>query len=70
MSRSKTDEMMTCGLRLSSEEMTAVDALAQARGVSRSELLRKMVQRVLAAEETKKNRTQVTPRFKKSKDKD
>jgi metal-responsive CopG/Arc/MetJ family transcriptional regulator len=60
------DEPLTAGqVRLTAAEWAGLDKMAKARGVSRSVLLRRMVQRFLAGEAQKQARNEVTPRFKK-----
>jgi hypothetical protein len=51
MARSPKDgtPLRNVGLRLTDEEIQQVDALAGSRAVTRAEMLRRIVQRVLAA---------------------
>jgi predicted transcriptional regulator len=52
-------------IRLTPNEWEAVDALAEQRGMTRTALLRRMVQQVLKGEAAKAARTDVTTHFKK-----
>jgi predicted transcriptional regulator len=59
------DATVTKSIRLTPTEWEAVDTLAEQRGTSRAELLRRMVQQVLKGEAQKAAARQVTTRFKK-----
>lgn len=63
--RLDTEPTEVKSIRLTPNEWEAVDALAEQRGMTRTALLRRMVQQVLKGEAAKAARNEVTTNFKK-----